>query len=67
VFLFTASPEEARRACAALARKGISAAAIGEITEPGQKVRILRAGRRLALKRFARDEVLRLQRTAGKP
>jgi hydrogenase maturation factor len=67
VFLFTASPEEARRACAALARRGISAAAIGQITESGQKVHILRAGRRFALKRFARDEVLKLQRTAAKP
>jgi hydrogenase maturation factor len=60
VFLFTAVPEEARRACAALARRGIPAATIGEITEVSGKVRIQRAGVQRALKRFTRDEVLNL-------
>ncbi len=61
VFLFTAAPEEARRACAALARRGIPAATIGEITPASEKVRIERAGGLRALKRFTRDEVLKLR------
>jgi hydrogenase maturation factor len=60
VFLFTAAPEEARRACAALARKNIPAAVIGEITRASEKVRIRRGGALRPLKRFARDEVLKL-------
>jgi hydrogenase expression/formation protein HypE len=66
VFLFTAAPEEARRACAALARKSIPAAVIGEITPPSQKVRIRRAGALRPLKRFARDEVLKLHVAVSK-
>jgi hydrogenase maturation factor len=63
VFLFTAAPAEARRACAALGRRGIPAATIGEITSAAGKVRIERAGGGLrALKRFARDEVLKLHK-----
>ena len=60
VFLVTAAPEEARRACAALARRGIPAATIGQITAASEKVRIRRAGVLRALRRFARDEVLKL-------
>ena len=66
VFLFTAAPEEARRACAALAHRGIPSATIGEITPASEKVRIERAGGLRALKRFARDEVLKLRGAAQK-
>ena len=62
VFLFTAAPAEARRACAALARRGIPAAAIGEITAASGKVVLERAGAHRALQRFTRDEVLKLRR-----
>jgi hydrogenase maturation factor len=66
VFLFTAAPEEARRACAALARKSIPAAVIGEITRASERVRIRRAGALRPLKRFARDEVLKLRAAVAK-
>lgn len=63
VFLFTAAPEEARRACAALGRRGIPSATIGEITAATGKVQIRRAGTLRALRRFARDEVLKLHKS----
>jgi hydrogenase expression/formation protein HypE len=63
VFLFTAAPEEARRACAALGRRGIASATIGEITAASGKVQIRRAGTLRALRRFARDEVLKLHKS----
>jgi hydrogenase maturation factor len=66
VFLFTAAPEEARRAVAALARRGIPAATIGRITAASEKVRIRHAGGLRALKRFARDEVLKLHTAAAR-
>ena len=62
VFLFTAAPGEARRACAALDRKGIPSAVIGEITAASGKVQIRSAGVLRALRRFARDEVLKLRK-----
>jgi hydrogenase expression/formation protein HypE len=61
VFLFTASPEEARRACSALDRRGIPAAVIGAITAARGRVQIERDGTRRPLRRFARDEILRLR------
>jgi hydrogenase maturation factor len=61
VFLFTASPAEARRACAALDRRGVPAALIGEITAAAGKVLIERSGTPRPLQRFARDEILRLR------
>jgi hydrogenase maturation factor len=59
VFLFTSPPEVARRACAALARGGIEAAVIGEITGRGGRVVLSDRGR--PLRRFARDEVIKLR------
>jgi hydrogenase expression/formation protein HypE len=61
VFLFTAEPEEARRASAALDRRGIPCAEIGRITSSPGKVQLERGGKLRALKRFARDEVLKLR------
>jgi hydrogenase expression/formation protein HypE len=59
VFLFTTPPEVARRALAALARGGVEAALIGEIT--GRGGRVVLAGEGRSLPRFARDEVLKLR------
>ena len=60
VFLFTASPATARQACAALTRRGVPAAVIGRITGAQEKVLLERDGVRKPLRRFARDEVIRL-------
>ncbi len=63
VFLFTASPGEARRACAALAEQGLPAAVIGEITAGSGKVLLEREGKTLPLPMFTRDEILKLNET----
>jgi len=60
VFLFTAPPDTATRACDALRAEGVPAAVIGEITaRKGRVVLVDQDGER-PLPRFGRDELLRL-------
>jgi hydrogenase expression/formation protein HypE len=63
VFLFTALPAEAERACAALVEQGLPAAVIGEVTADRGKVLIEKDGRILPLPVFRRDEILKLNGT----
>lgn len=57
VFLFTASPEVALTACGLLEDKGISAALIGELIEPGGGVWLESEGRREPLVFSERDQI----------
>lgn len=60
VCLFTAPPETARKACAALKAKGVAAAVIGEITARRGKVVLEQNGKSRPLPVFQRDEVIKL-------
>jgi hydrogenase expression/formation protein HypE len=63
VFLFTAAPEAATRACTALRAEGIPAVVIGEVTNQRGKVLLVDDGGQRPLPRFDRDELLRLSRS----
>ena len=60
VFLFTASPETAARACESLCAEGVPAAIIGEVTPRRGGVRLVDGEGERLLPVFARDELLRL-------
>ena len=60
VFLFTAAPEQASRACDALREGGVPAAVIGEITPRKGKVVLVDETGERPLPQFSRDELLRL-------
>jgi hydrogenase expression/formation protein HypE len=60
VFLFTAEPAAAQRACGALAVRGIPASVIGEVLPPGDGVLLERNGRREKLRWSEQDEIVKL-------
>jgi hydrogenase maturation factor len=62
VFLFTASPEMAARACSALHEQDIPAAVIGEVTAQRGRVLLVDGDGQRALPKFERDELLRIKR-----
>lgn len=59
VFLFTASPAVADRACALLTGEGIGAAVIGDILPAGEGVVLMENGRGKPLPLFTQDEIIR--------
>jgi hydrogenase expression/formation protein HypE len=60
VFLFTASPARAEKACRLLENGGVPAAIIGEITNQRGVVELIDGGQRRALPVFTRDEIIKL-------
>ncbi|MBN1834479.1 MAG: hypothetical protein JW820_01445 [Spirochaetales bacterium] len=60
VFLFTAPPDTAARACESLRLGGVPAAIIGEITPRNTGVVLVEGERERPLPQFSRDELLRL-------
>jgi hydrogenase expression/formation protein HypE len=60
VFLFTAPPDAARAACAALGARGITAAAIGRMLGKGDGVWLEEGGRRAPLSCSEQDEIVKL-------
>lgn len=60
VFLFTAAPNVAERACALLKARGIPAALIGEIRPKGEGVMLERDGKRERLRSSPQDEIVKL-------
>jgi hydrogenase expression/formation protein HypE len=63
VFLFTAAPEEAQAACAALTAEGVPAAVIGEVLPGKGRVLLEEKSRTRPLPLFRRDEILKLNKT----
>jgi len=59
VFLFTASPEVAARACELLRTGGIASAVIGEIVPADQGVVLVEGSRHAPLPMFTQDEIIR--------
>ncbi len=60
VFLFTAEPLVADRACAALAARGVACAAIGEVLPSGEGIWLQRGGAREALRASEQDEIVKI-------
>jgi len=60
VFLFTAEPAEADRACAALAARGIACTVIGEVLGAGEGIWLQRDGAREALRASEQDEIVKI-------
>jgi hydrogenase maturation factor len=60
VFLFTATPELAERACSLLNGGGVPAAVIGEITDRAGEVQLTDGEKRSPLPLFIRDEIIKL-------
>jgi hydrogenase maturation factor len=60
VFLFTAGPGQAEKACRLLANGGVPASMIGEITEQRGTVEMIDGGQRRPLPVFSRDEIIKL-------
>jgi hydrogenase maturation factor len=60
VFLFTAAPAQAEKACEQLNRGGVPAAVIGEITDRAGGVELLDGEEHRPLSLFPRDEIIKL-------
>jgi len=60
VFLFTAKPARAEKACRLLKSGAIPAAVIGEITDQPGSVELVEGEQRRALPLFTRDEIIKL-------
>ena len=60
VFLFTAAPQQAQKACRLLERGGVPAAVIGEITDQPGIVELVDGEQRRPLPLFPRDEIIKL-------
>jgi len=60
VFLFTAEPDVADRACGALAARGIACAVIGEVLGAGEGIWLERDGAREALRASEQDEIVKI-------
>ena len=60
VFLFTAAPGQAEKACRLLERGGVPAVVIGEITDQTGNVELVDGQDRRALPLFTRDEIIKL-------
>jgi hydrogenase maturation factor len=60
VFLFTAAPEQAERACGLLIGGGVQASVIGEITDRVGEVQLIDGDQRNPLPLFTRDEIIKL-------
>jgi hydrogenase expression/formation protein HypE len=60
VFLFTAAPGEAEKACELLNRRGVPAVVIGEITGQRGSVDLVDEGKSRPLPLFPRDEIIKL-------
>ncbi len=66
VFLFTARPAVADEACALLAARGIPAAVIGEIREPGEGILIQEGAGRRPLAFSVQDEIVKLRNPSSR-
>ncbi len=60
VFLFTAEPRVAERACVELSGRGIPCAVIGEVLERGERTWLERGGVREELRASEQDEIVKL-------
>ena len=60
VFLFTAAPGQAEKACRLLERGGVPAVVIGEITDQTGNVELVDGQDRRTLPLFTRDEIIKL-------
>jgi hydrogenase maturation factor len=60
VFLFTATPKQAEKACDLLMRGSIPAAVIGEITDEQGSVELIDGDQSRPLPLFSRDEIIKL-------
>ncbi|HTP59673.1 MAG TPA: AIR synthase-related protein, partial [Spirochaetia bacterium] len=61
VFLFTAAPGDAERACGLLRERGIPAAHVGRMLEAGDGVWLEKSGERQALAWSEQDEMVKLE------